>query len=195
MLTAGTKQEVNMVVLFRTNRLEVYEASDRDVDMIIEIESHPENRDFVWIGTPEQHRFEIRDPNHLLLLFRDNETETNWDPADNGYPNVPGNIKGFALIGLDFKSDIFEIRRIAITEKGKGYGREAMEGLIKNAFEETYTNRLWLDVYPDNAAGIKLYESLGMHKDGVLRQNYKAERGYLDQIIYSILRSEYLSDQ
>lgn len=186
-----------MNVLIRTNRLEIYEASDKDVDMIIEIESHPDNRDFVWIGTPEQHRFEIRDPNHLLLLFRDNETETetNWDPSENGYPNVPRNIKGFALIVLNFKSNIFEIRRIAITEKGKSYGRESMEGLIKYAFEKTDTNRLWLDVYPDNTAGINLYESLGMHKDGVIRQNYKSERGYLDQIIYSILRSEYTSTQ
>ena len=66
-----------------------------------------------------------------------------------------------------------------------------MEGLVKYAFEETETNRLWLDVYPDNISGINLQESLGMHKDGVLRQNYKAERGYLDQIIYSMLRSEY----
>ena len=66
-----------------------------------------------------------------------------------------------------------------------------MEGLVKYAFEETETNRLWLDVYPDNISGINLYESLGMRKDGVLRQNYKAERGYLDQIIYSMLRSEY----
>ena len=32
---------------------------------------------------------------------------------------------------------------------------------------------------PDNEIGIRLYESLGMHRDGVLRQNYKAERGYL----------------
>ena len=63
--------------------------------------------------------------------------------------------------------------------------------MIEYAFEETQTNRLWLDVYPDNPAGIHLYESLGMHRDGVLRQNYKAERGYLDQIIYSLLREEY----
>ncbi len=95
-----------MSELIRTNRLEIYESADQDVDIIIEIESHPENRDFLWIGTPEEHRDEIRDPNHLLLLFRDNDTET-----------------------------------------GKGYGRESMEGLIKYAFEETETNRLWLDVY------------------------------------------------
>lgn len=180
-----------MECLIKTKRLKIYEASDTDVDMIIEIEAHPENRDFLWVGTPEEHRDEIRDPNHLLLLFEDTDTETEWDPIADGYPSVPRSIKGYALVRLNFKSNIFEIRRIAITEKGKGYGRESMEGLVKYAFEETETNRLWLDVYPDNISGINLYESLGMHKDGVLRQNYKAERGYLDQIIYSILRSEY----
>lgn len=177
--------------LKHTERLEIFEATDRDVDRIIEIESHPENRDFLWVGTPEEHQEEIRDPGHLLLLFRDSQTKTDWDPATDGYPHVPQEIKGYALIRLDHKSDVFEIRRVAITEKGKGYGREAMEALIEYAFEETQTNRLWLDVYPDNPAGIHLYESLGMHRDGVLRQNYKAERGYLDQIIYSLLREEY----
>lgn len=70
--------------------------------------------------------------------------------------------------------------------------KESMIALIKYAFHETNTNRLCLDVYPDNEIGIKLYEGLGMHRDGVLRQNYKAARGYLDQIIYSILREEYV---
>ena len=102
-----------------------------------------------------------------------------------------GDIVGYALVRLDFKSNIFELRRIAIDVKGIGYGRESMNALLAYAFEETDTNRFWLDVYPDNTIGIALYESLGMHKDGVLRQNYKAERGYLDQIIYSTLRSEY----
>ncbi|MGI6211436.1 MAG: GNAT family N-acetyltransferase [Anaerovoracaceae bacterium] len=159
-----------------SERLQIVDAKDEDIDQIIEIESDPENRDFLWIGTPEEHRDEIRDPHHLLLLFKTKET---------------GKVVGYSLIRLDFKSNIFEIRRIAIVEKGNGYGKESMKRLIRYAFEETDTNRLWLDVYPDNPVGIHLYESLGMHRDGVLRQNYLAERGYLDQIIYSILRSEY----
>ena len=79
--------------------------------------------------------------------------------------------------------------------RGKGYGKEAMKALLKEAFENMNINRFWLDVYPDNVIGIKLYESLGMHRDGILRQNYKAERGYLDQIIYSMLKSEYFSER
>ena len=83
------------------------------------------------------------------------------------------------------------MRRIAVSEKRMGYGREVMISLFKYAFEDMSSNRFWLDVYQDNLAGIKLYEGLGMHRDGVLRQSYKSERGYLEQIIYSMLKNEY----
>lgn len=159
-----------------TKRLVITEAAEEHIDTIIALESHPQNRDYLWIGTYEEHAAEIADTNHLLLIFK---------------RKGDGAIVGYALIRLDFKSNVFELRRIAISEKGVGFGREAMEALLKFAFEETETNRFWLDVYPDNLIGIHLYESLGMHRDGVLRQNYKAERGYLDQIIYSMLRREF----
>ncbi|MBQ9157288.1 MAG: GNAT family N-acetyltransferase [Eubacterium sp.] len=178
-------------MILHTERMEIAEADFQDVDMIKEIESHHDNRDFVWTGTREQHQEEIKRQDYLLLIFKDDRTFTDWNPAEDGYAGIPREIKGFALIHLNEQSHIFEIRRIAITEKGKGYGREAMEALIRYAFTRTGTNRLWLDVYPDNIRGICLYESLGMHRDGILRQNYKSERGYLDQIVYSMLRSEY----
>ena len=163
--------------MIESERLNIVEAMPSDIPLIIEIENKPDNRDFIWQGTYEQHLSEINDPNHLLLLFKAKEDDR---------------VVGYTLCRLDFKSHIFELRRIAIEEKGKGYGREAMQRMIDYAFLETETNRFWLDVYPDNLKGINLYESLGMHRDGILRQNYLSDRGYLDQIIYSILRSEYI---
>jgi len=167
---------MNRKTVIETERLLLQEACEEDIKKIIELETHKDNRDFIWIGTVEEHRQEIKDPNHLVLVFR---------------KKTDGSIIGYALIRFDFKSEIFELRRIAISEKRVGYGRETMAGIIRYCFEETNTNRFWLDVYPDNKIGISLYESLGMHRDGILRQNYKSSRGYLDQIIYSILRSEY----
>lgn len=162
--------------MIETKRLYITSATEMDIETIINLESHVDNRDFLWIGTYEEHEAEIRDKNHKLFVFRRKEDKL---------------IIGFALIRLDFKSEIFELRRIAISHKGIGYGKEVMKTLLKYAFEDINTNRFWLDVYPDNAIGIKLYEGLGLHRDGVLRQNYKSERGYLDQIIYSMLKSEY----
>lgn len=162
--------------MIETERLYIAEADENDIDTIIELESHKDNRDFLWIGTREEHLEEIADKNHILFVFK---------------RKVDGLTVGYCLIRLDFKSQLFELRRIAISYKGMGYGKETMKALLRYAFEELDTNRFWLDVYPDNVIGIKLYDSLGMHCDGVLRQNYKAERGYLDQIIYSMLRAEY----
>lgn len=167
-------------LVIKTHRLNIVEATPKDVDLIIGIESHKDNRDFIWIGTVQQHLAEIDDPGHLLLLFCTKDDQR---------------IVGYALARIDQKSEVFELRRIAITEKGLGYGRESMKGIIRYAFQELDTNRFWLDVYPDNLIGIRLYESLGLHLDGVLRQNYKSARGYLDQMIYSMLRSEYLQHQ
>lgn len=167
-------------MLIETDRLSIVEAKAEDIPRIIQLEEDPLNRDFLWIGTTQEHLDEIQDPNHLLLVFNEKEDKRNI---------------GYALIRLNKASEVFELRRIAIDEKGKGYGKESMLALIKFAFEELKINRFWLDVYPDNEIGIKLYESLGMHRDGVLRQNYKAERGYLDQIIYSILKEEYFKEE
>lgn len=162
--------------MINTDRLNILEATSMDIDEIIALEEHKDNRDFLWVGTREEHLREIQDPNHLLLIFKEKKENKTV---------------GYALVRLNKKSEIFELRRIAISDKGKGYGRECMEALLDYAFKNLQINRFWLDVYPDNVIGIKLYESLGMHKDGVLRQNYKAERGYLDQIIYSMLKQEF----
>ncbi len=215
--------------MIETRRMWLIDAAVDDIDEIIALEEHKDNRDYLWIGTREEHQSEIEDPKHILLIFKKKPLETAGQPGGTaaqpgraeGRPAAQdaagGAVKGapaddvnrdakgapaeaairaaqtvgYALIRLDPKSEIFELRRIAIAEKNKGYGREAMEALFKFAFEELGANRFWLDAYPDNVVGIRLYESLGMHRDGVLRQNYKAERGYLDQIIFSMLKSEY----
>ena len=162
--------------MIETKRLYIIDATQADIETIINLENHKDNRNFIWLGTYEEHKAEIEDKNHLLFVFRQKKDNL---------------IVGFALIRLNFKSEIFELRRIAISHKGIGYGKEVMIALLKYAFEEINTNRFWLDVYPDNFIGINLYEGLGMHRDGVLRQNYKSERGYMDQIIYSMLKCEY----
>lgn len=159
-----------------TDRMYITEAQETDIEAIMEMENHMDNRNFIWQGTYDEHISEIERDDYMLLIFKQRD---NYETM------------GFALICIDNKSERFELRRIAVTKKGEGYGRETLTALIKYAFEELKMNRFWLDVYPDNHIGIKLYEGIGMHKDGVLRQNYKSERGYLDMIIYSILKHEY----
>ncbi len=120
--------------MIETKRLYIADAIEVDIETIIELENHKDNRDFVWIGTYEEHKAEIADKNHLVFIFRRKEDDL---------------IIGYALIRLDFKSEIFELRRIIISHKGIGYGKEVMKALLKYAFEKMNMNRFWLDVYPD----------------------------------------------
>ncbi len=165
-----------MDILLSTERLNIFNATEKDIDFILELENHKDNRNYVWQGTYEEHLSEINDKNSMLVVFK---------RKDNN------EIIGYSLSHINFKSDVFELRRIVISDKGKGYGRETLLGIIKYCFEVVKCNRFWLDVYPDNEKGINLYKSVGMHHDGTLRQSYKSERGYLDQMIFSILKEEY----
>lgn len=162
--------------LFETKRLNIFEAVEFEIDRVITMEEDPENRNFIWQGTYEQHLEEIGSDSAYLLTFKKKEDDQ---------------LVGYCLIRFDKSSEVFELRRIAITEKGKGYGREIMEGILKFCFEDLKMNRFWLDVYPDNEIGIKLYTSLGLFHEGTHRQSYKSERGYLDQMVFSMLRDEY----
>jgi len=165
-----------MDMLFSTERLNIFNATEKDIDFILELENHKDNRNYVWQGTYEEHLSEINDRNSMLVVFK---------RKDNN------EIIGYSLSHINFKSEVFELRRIVISDKSKGYGRETLLGVIKYCFEVVKCNRFWLDVYPDNEKGINLYRSVGMHHDGTLRQSYKSERGYLDQMIFSILKEEY----
>lgn len=161
-----------------TDRLIIEKAKVEDIHFIMDIEADGYNSQFIWSGTYDEHLNEIEDDNYLLLIIK---TKNNNKPV------------GFILNHLDFESNILELRRIGISEKAKGYGKESIKGLLRYAFNGIDINRVWLDVYTDHKVGIKLYESLGMKIDAILRQSYKRKNEYVDQIVYSILAEEYKS--
>lgn len=95
------------------------------------------------------------------------------------------------IFGLTNKNLGLEFRRITISEKGYGFGREAIKLLKQLCFEKLRFHRLWFDVYDDNDKAIKLYESEGFVKEGTLRENMKTENRYRSQRLYSMIENEY----
>ena len=95
------------------------------------------------------------------------------------------------LIANRNPDDNYELMRIVVSEKGKGYGKEAIKLLLKFAFEEISTHRFWLDVRMHNTYAIRLYENLGFKEEGILRECVKYKDGYVSVKVMSILRREY----
>lgn len=87
---------------------------------------------------------------------------------------------------------------IAIGEKAywsQGYGSDAIHTLLGLAFREMNLHRVFLRVDTDNARGIRCYEKAGFQRDGTLREAVFREGAYIDQLMMSILQSEFETDE
>lgn len=162
--------------MITTKRLFIEKLTPEEIPALMEIEHAPENCRFTWTNTKEEHEKELDDPNVLTLAIKAKDDRR---------------IVGDVIIDLDYESEWFEIKRLSMKEKNRGYGRETITALTKYAFEELKMNKVWFEAYPDNQVGRHLYESMKFHVDGVLRQHHKTPRGILDQIQYSMLKGEY----
>ncbi|KON89493.1 GNAT family acetyltransferase [Sporosarcina globispora] len=78
-----------------------------------------------------------------------------------------------------------------VTKWGKGYGKEAMQCLIRYAFMELNLHRLQLTVFSYNIRAITLYESLGFKREGRYREFLERDGKRHDMYLYGLLRKEW----
>ncbi len=91
-----------------------------------------------------------------------------------------------------WKAEIFRIYIAELSNRGKGYGFQAMLAIMKLCFEEYKCERVYLDHYTGNPAG-ELYQSLGFKYEGVLRSNCRKNGKLYDVHLMSMLGNEYNS--
>lgn len=85
---------------------------------------------------------------------------------------------------------------ILIGEKefwGKGYGSDALKIMVRYAFEEQKAERVFLKPRTVNSRAIHVYEKVGFKKEGILRHNELFERKWIDNLMMSIIKKEYLT--
>jgi RimJ/RimL family protein N-acetyltransferase len=83
---------------------------------------------------------------------------------------------------------------ILIGEKGewsKGYGTEAMELMMRYAFEELGLHRLELMTFDFNKRGMRVWEKCGFTQEGMMRKARLANGEWRDLIFYALLEDEY----
>lgn len=118
-----------------------------DLDFVLDAEQCEENRTFILPWARERHAAALtsEDLAHLII-------ETEADGSRVGY---------IILAGLADMNQSLELRRIVITEKNRGYGKEVLRLIKRLAFEELGAHRLWLDLKEHNRRARRLYESEG----------------------------------
>ena len=74
--------------------------------------------------------------------------------------------------------------------RGKGYGTDAVNTMVRYAFEELRLNCVYANILAYNDASIKLFERCGFKRDGVLRQRIYKKGQFTNLYAYSRLASD-----
>ena len=131
----------------------------------------------------------------VRLWTRDRHLQTLADP-DAGHwivedPTTGDHVGYVILLGLQDPDQCILLKRIVITQTGKGYGRSVLMQVLEKAFSEFAAHRVWLDVMEDNHRARSLYCSLGFVEEGRLRECVKVGEAFVSMWLMSILRSEF----
>ncbi|MEM7158731.1 MAG: GNAT family N-acetyltransferase [Myxococcota bacterium] len=74
---------------------------------------------------------------------------------------------------------------------GQGFMREAVTAGIDFAFDTLGLQRIEADVDPDNAASLRLLDTLGFVREGLLRERWRVGGGVQDSVMLGLLRREW----
>ncbi len=76
---------------------------------------------------------------------------------------------------------------------GKGIATEALKLTLDFVFNYLKLDTFTLEVTDNNAAAIKVYDKIGMHKIGIIEKGFKKENVQRDLLIFQINKSQYQS--
>jgi [ribosomal protein S5]-alanine N-acetyltransferase len=72
----------------------------------------------------------------------------------------------------------------------RGYVTEAAGEIIKFGVKELGLHRIYATCHPDNIGSYRVMEKVGMHREGLLREDKFVRGHWRDSLIYSILEQE-----
>ena len=85
----------------------------------------------------------------------------------------------------------FDIAIGSPEDRGKGYGSEALQMLLRYAFEELHLNKVEIRCATGNTRSCAGPERLGFTREGVIRQAEWLYDHYIDLVLYGMLAREW----
>lgn len=120
------------------------------------------------------------------------------DQANDPKISMYGITSGICLLGVCGFTDLDLINRraefslyIDPKQAGNHYGEAALHALVKKGFADYGLNCIWGEAFDGNPA-IKMFERVGFREEGRRREFYFRDGKFIDAILFSLLRSEYV---
>jgi len=151
-----------------------------------------------WYGDPEIWHLTSWAPaplNRSLVekLFEDRELSLSDDSFAIHLRDGQEPIGVISLMNVSEANESAELSIIVgdPEDRRKGYGSEAIDLLLRYAFESVGLNRIGLSAFDFNEEAISAYEKLGFVVEGRFRHAIKRRSSFHDAILMSILKSEW----
>ncbi|HEY4986492.1 MAG TPA: GNAT family N-acetyltransferase [Bradyrhizobium sp.] len=142
-------------------------ATIADIPFIMATERQPGYEPLVGRFPEEEHRACLTDDDWLYFIARD----------------AAGTDKGFAILqNVKTEKDAQFLRRIAVVDAGKGFGRPFLCAVVGWVFANMAVDRFWFSVRNTNERARHVYRSLGFRQEG-------PERGDASSSIMSTTRA------
>jgi len=101
----------------------------------------------------------------------------------------PVGVCGFTSIDKHNRTAEFSLY-IAANKQKRGYGKRALQTLLRHGFEDFGFNRIWGETFDGNPA-MRTFLDLGMTCEGTMRQAYFKKGKFINSFIISILAEEF----
>lgn len=169
------------------NQVRLRPTTPHDLDYVLAAESHPANAPYVQQWNRETHHASLTDPDYIHMIVercdQHNQRDQPGDTAPAGYV-ILSNVTSIHQCIL--------LKRLVMTDKGRGYGRATLRLVKAMVFEELHAHRLTLDVMADNHTAQHLYKTEGFVAEGLLRECIRRDNRFESVMMMGLLRSEYV---
>lgn len=164
--------------------------------------------------------FELRHTAELAAFFRDNRVHLAAELPWLAEPFSPADVQAYIQAGLDrfaanngFRAGIWRQDQLAgcislhsvdwsdrkaglgywlgAAFQGHGIITRTCRAVIAYAFTELELDRIEIQCATDNQRSRQVAQRLGFQQEGILRQSWRREGQPVDQVVHSLLRSEW----
>ena len=176
----------------RTERLELRPFTDGDLDALFEMQSGEEMTRYLYWGP------RTRDEVHEQLQRLEQMTAIDEEgdairlaAVLSGTATVVGDI---SLRRTSREHATGELGYVLHPDHyGRGYATEAGAALLRLGFEDLAMHRIVASADARNSASIRVMQRLAMRPEAHLRENEFIKGEWTDEVIYAMLRSEWLA--
>jgi RimJ/RimL family protein N-acetyltransferase len=159
------------------SRVAMRRAGPADIPAVMAIERAPGFEAYVGRSEEADHRAMMASPGVAYRL----------GISPDGEPLA------FAILsGLGDRYGNLYLKRVATRRPGEGIGTAFLTQVIDEAFGPLGAWRFFLDCFADNVRAQRAYATLGLSRDGLLRQAYQRPDGArADLILMAVLKPEW----